>query len=186
MPWPFHASAYCATSRSVRLGPVPPDPDWRVRLLHGRRGERGVLQTVVVAAEAHALLPRPQQPDDLQRLLEAVEAVAKRAEVEAVGGMLTLEPARADAEVQPAPGNHVHRGSDLREVRGVAERVAGDHGPESQSRDARGESCEGGPALEAGSIGVSHAGREEVIVGPGRVVAQALEQLPGCRATRPS
>ena len=57
--------------------------------------------------------------------LEAVGAVAGRAEGEAEHGVLVLRPARADAELQPSAGELVDRHGRLREYSGVPVGVAG-------------------------------------------------------------
>src|SRR4029450_12011399 len=71
---------------------------------------------VVASLEARALAAE-HGADDLQRLLQPVEALAQRREPEAVAGVLGLEPAGADAEHRAAARDHVERGRDLREQR---------------------------------------------------------------------
>ena len=62
--------------------------------------------------------------------------------------MLVLGPARADAELQPSPGELVDRHGRFREHRGVAVGVAGDRAADPGAAGARGHACEEGPRLE--------------------------------------
>src|SRR6185295_8994086 len=80
--------------------------DRRARPL-GRLRERGrVRQLVVRPVEGERLAVRglPQARDDGELLLQAVEALAERRERYAVGGVLTLEPAAPEAQLNPAAG----------------------------------------------------------------------------------
>ena len=94
----FDSSAYWATMRSVFFSPLPPI---MIGIAADRRGvvDR-VLDRVVLAVERGAR--RGASQDDLQRLLEPLEALLERAELEAERVVLELEPARADAKLRPA------------------------------------------------------------------------------------
>jgi hypothetical protein len=56
----------------------------------------------VLAVQRGPLAAQHRQ-DDLQRLLELLEPLGERAERDAVGVVLELEPARADAELARPP-----------------------------------------------------------------------------------
>src|SRR3712207_685177 len=64
------------------------------------RLERRLLEPVVAPVIAGPLLPL-QRLDQLDRLAEAVDALAGRGEGEAVGAVLGLEPAGAEPQQQP-------------------------------------------------------------------------------------
>ena len=97
--------------------------DRRARRLDRLRQRRRVDDLVVLAGEAVLLARRrgPQAGDDLQLLLEPVEALAERRERDAVRGVLPLEPAAAQAELDPAAAHRV----DLGDARSPAGRAAG-------------------------------------------------------------
>src|SRR5262249_32256112 len=80
----------------------------RVRRLHGSR-ERGLVFEAVRAARVVEAGLRPRAHDDLDLLLEEVEALARVEEREAVGEVLALEPAGAHADVEPSAGDVVDR-----------------------------------------------------------------------------
>ncbi len=80
---------------------------------------------VVLAVERRPFVAQHRE-DDLQRLLELLEAIGEGAELEAERVVLELEPSCADAELGSAVRHDVERGQDLREQRGVAVRVARD------------------------------------------------------------
>ena len=85
--------------RSVFFSPLPP-------IITGIRDDRRrlvdrVLHLVVLAVERRALVAQHRE-DDLQRLLELLEPVGERAELEAERVVLELEPAGADAELGAA------------------------------------------------------------------------------------
>ncbi len=63
----------------------------------------------------------PHAGDDLELLLEPVEALAERRERDPVGLVFGVEPAGAEAELDPAAGHLV----DLGDAHGEAGRAAG-------------------------------------------------------------
>jgi hypothetical protein len=86
--------------------------------------------------------------DDRQRLLEPVETVGERAELEAELPVLELEPPGADAEHRPPTADDVERGDGLREQRRVAVRVSRDQRGELDPLGARREGAEQRVRLE--------------------------------------
>ena len=90
-----------ATVRSVLRGPDPPTRIGRCGLDRPRRAQ-GVVERVEAALVAEPLAVE-QAAHEHHRLVEPVEPLAgARAEVDAVGVVLTLEPGAADAEDGPA------------------------------------------------------------------------------------
>src|SRR6185437_9081275 len=74
------------------------------RLLHRLGKRRRLGERVVLALEREPLSDRrrPQPGDDGQLLLEPLEPIAERAERDAVGHVLAVEPAGAEPELDPA------------------------------------------------------------------------------------
>ena len=106
----------------------------------------------------------PQAGDDLQLLLEPVEALATRRERDAVGGVLGVVPAGADAELDPAAAHVVDLGHGeasgpgrrkVAEVTRVPRRIAG---------RLPGEGAEGDPGVGRARAGRSRAPIFEVVV----------------------
>ena len=104
----------------------------------------------------------PGAADDLELLLEQLEARAERRELEAVGLVLALVPAGAEAEVDTAARDVVDGGDELREHRRMAERRRRDEHAEAQPGRDRREAGERRPGLERAAILVPHD-REVVI-----------------------
>ena len=99
-----------------------------------------LVRTVVVAPHLEA---------DLQRLLEALEALGQRRERHAEAEVLALVPGGTDAELGPAAREHVEGGDDLGQQPGVAVGDAGDEQPAAACRSVlRGHEAEGRVALE--------------------------------------
>src|SRR5664279_4526294 len=73
-----------------------------------------------VLAGERRLLVGEHRARDLQRLLQTLEALLERRELEPVGGVFVLEPARADPVPRAAAGNHVERRGDLGSERRVS------------------------------------------------------------------
>ena len=84
---------------------------------------------------------------DVQRVLEALEALLQRREVEPVRLVLLLEPGRADAEHGTAAGDDVDRRRELGQQRRVAVGDAADQQAEVDRRRPRGERGEDRVAL---------------------------------------
>ena len=91
---------------------------------------------------------RPLARDLLELPVELVEALARRQEREAVGVVLALEPAGADAELGASARDVVDGDDALREHRGGPERDRRHHRPEAQRLRARGETGERRPGIE--------------------------------------
>ena len=147
-PGKFQCCAKRATDRSVRSLAGPADADRRVRLLDRLRLAAGVVQLVVLPVEGRrSLVSRPD--DDLERLVEAVEPLLQRGQVDAVGVALLLVPAGADPELEPAVRDDVERGGHVRQHRRVAVGVAGHEHADPQPLRGLGQRRRGDPALEA-------------------------------------
>ena len=128
----FDSSAYWATMRSVLRSPPPP-------IMTGMRDSgrwdvEASLHLVAVAGERHPLAAQ-HRDDDLQRLLELLEAIGERAELDAEGVVLELEPPGTDAQLGAAAGHDVERRDRLRQHRRVAVGVARDECPEAHRLD---------------------------------------------------
>ena len=67
-----------------------------MRALHGLGAADRALDPEVLAGEARALF-RPHGDEDLERLFELREANARRGKFEAVGAVLPVAPAAAEA-----------------------------------------------------------------------------------------
>ena len=120
----------------------------------------------------------PELGDHLEPLGQLAGPLARTPEGEAVGGVVPLEPARADAEHEAAVAHLVDGGRHLREQRGVAIGVAGHHHADAQATRLRGERGQHGPAFEAGAVLVAEDG-DEVVEDPRAVEAEGLGLLPG-------
>jgi hypothetical protein len=82
-----------------------------------------------------------------QPLLEPVDALADRAQLDAVCRVLVELPARAHAEHQPPAAEVVQGGGDVREHRGMAVGHGGDQAAETHPRYGGGEPGEEREAL---------------------------------------
>src|SRR5215210_8216178 len=78
------------------------------------------LRKLIVLANERAYLARPHLVGDLQRLLQALEALAEGRECHAKGKMFALIPARPDPEPGSAAGEHVERRHRLDQNPGMA------------------------------------------------------------------
>lgn len=128
-------------------------------------GQRGRVREVVVGAvevEGLAEFRRPEAGDDLQLLLEAGELLL--GERDAVGLVLLLEPAGAEAELDAAAGHLV----DLRDLdgehAGQPEGTGGHQGAEPDALGLTGESGQGEPGVGGAWQAVAGA-HAEVVVG---------------------
>ena len=79
----------------------------------------------VVSARERGLRLGEHAPTDLQRLLEPLEALAHRRELEPERGVFGVEPGGADTEKGPAVRDHVERGHGLGQERRISIRHAG-------------------------------------------------------------
>ena len=115
---------------------------------------------------------RPQAGDDGELLLEPVEALADRREGDAEGGVLLLEPARAQPELDPPAAHLVDPGDGHGERPGQPERGRADQGAEPDAAGVAGEPGEGGPGV--GGPGGAVAGHVQVVVGAEEAVEAQL------------
>ena len=128
----------------------------------------------------------PALLDERQVAGEVVQPAAGRAELVAVLVVVALEPARPDAEDEPAAADVVdgpgHVGEQLR----VAVAVAGDQRADLDPRGRLGPGAEHRPALEVRAVGLA-VEREEVVPVEDDVDADLLGLAPrrdGSRRTR--
>ncbi len=106
----LNSCAYVAASRGVRVAPPPPTMTGSGDCTG--LGSAGLSTSgVVLAREAERPVGGPQPGDDLQLLLEAVEALCQRREGDAVRLVLAGVPAGAEPELDPAAAHLV----DLRD-----------------------------------------------------------------------
>src|ERR1700691_3473256 len=91
------------------------DPQRDAAFVDRQRLADGAVHLVVLALQGGRALG-PQLPHDLDALVEHGQALAGRREAVAVRAPLVLVPARADAHVGPAAGDHVDRRGDLGQV----------------------------------------------------------------------
>ena len=153
------------------VGPEPPirigSLGWTGRGAHiasriGRSDPRGHAFTAEQPAE---------EPD---RLVEPVEPLAEpRAEVDAEGVVLALEPPAAEAEDEPAIGHVLDGRGELGGQPGVAKGVGGNKKAQSRSLREDGQRRQRRPALEFGVGRVALVG-EQVVVDPEGVPAGAF------------
>ena len=104
----------------------------------------------------------PPAADARQRLGEVGEPGARGAEVVAVLVVVALEPARADAEDEPAAGDVVDGAGHVGQQLGVAVAVAGDQRADLDAAGGLGPGPEHRPALEVLAVGLA-VEREEVV-----------------------
>ena len=117
---------------ALRRSPLPP------RTMGGCGchdfGSHHVPQSVVPAVEGRR--PLGEEPDDFQRLLEAGEALGDRAELDAVGLTLGLEPATPSPS-SSRPPEAMSTVTAMLASTAVAVRHAGDHDAAAQPSGAR-------------------------------------------------
>ena len=135
----------------------------------------GVIEPVVATLERAVPLVH-QQAHDLDRFLEPVDPLDGRREVDAEATVLLLEPARADAQDQPALAHVVDRDGLLEQQRRMPEGVAGHERTQADARRARRDGRQHRPRL------VHRIGRRavrvlDVVWQPGVVEAQVLGHL---------
>jgi 3-hydroxyisobutyrate dehydrogenase-like beta-hydroxyacid dehydrogenase len=144
------------------LLPAPADGDRRVRPLHRLRFAPCVGELDVLPGERGGGLAQ-QADDGLDALVEAVEPLAQRRQVDPVCVALHLVPRRAQAQFQPAAGDDVHGRGHV----GQHRRVPVDH--------AGHLTAEPDPPGGLGHRGQHRPGLE---VGPGQVAGQRIEVVP--------
>src|SRR5262249_61708333 len=123
-PPPAHVPAVGrARGQPVHAVALAADPDRRMRLLHGPRVTDPPVERGGPAAEFWPSVG-PHATDDVDALRELLDALADGRERDAVRAIFLLEPAGAQAQVEPALADDVERGRHLREHRWRAIRVA--------------------------------------------------------------
>lgn len=107
----------------------------------------------------------PQAGDDLELLLEPLEAFGDRGEGDPVGRVLVLEPARAEPEVHSATGHPVHLRDRDGEQAGVPERRCGHECAEPDRRRLPRQPGECDPRIRRPRqpVRTTHG---EVVIGP--------------------
>ena len=122
------------------------DEDRDPRLLDRARLETRIVELVEAALEGRPLL-RHQQADDLDRLLEPVDPLRGRRQVDAVAAVLVLVPAGPDPEDQPPAADVVDGDRLLQQDRRMAERVARHEDAQADARRPRGDRRQQRPRL---------------------------------------
>ncbi len=137
----------CGQARCA-LGSDAPDDDGR-RRLHRLRQRGRVAHLVVrsVEVERLGLRRRPDPGDDLELLLESVEALTEGWKRDPVGAVLGVVPAGTDAELDPSARHGVDVGDRDRERARETEGGRSDHRAEPDRRRVAGEAGEGGPRV---------------------------------------
>ena len=125
-----HWSANRATVRSVRVRPLPPITIGTFACTG--LGSHQASVTVKYCPEKFVTRVVEQRADDLDALVEAVEALPQRAELDAVGRGLHLVPAGAHAELEPPAGDDVERRRHVGGDRRMTVVHAVHHRPEPQ------------------------------------------------------
>jgi hypothetical protein len=111
----YSSEARCRVCSAAR--PAAADEQRRPRLLQRLRLGRRVLERVVRSAEVDVLLG-PEPVHDLELFGEHLQADGRLRKWEAVGTVLALHPAGADAELDPAARDVVDRRSSVCEQAG--------------------------------------------------------------------
>jgi hypothetical protein len=127
-----------------------------------------------------------QSTDDADRLLKAIEALAKaRSKVDAKGFVLAFEPAASDPENGPTAGQMVEGRGEFGGMAGVPERVCAHEQAEPDPIDEDGERGQRGPSFELGIGWLAFVG-QQVIVDPDRIPAGRLDRPTGRQQVRPA
>jgi 3-hydroxyisobutyrate dehydrogenase-like beta-hydroxyacid dehydrogenase len=143
------------------------DGDRRMRPLHRFRLAPGVGEPDVLPGERGRGLA--QQPDDgLDALVEPVEPLPQRRQVDPVGVALHLVPPGAQTEFQPPAGDDVHGRGHVGQHRRVPVDHAGHLAADPDSPGGLGHRRQHRPGLEVGSGQVASQ-RIEMVPVPGRL-----------------
>ena len=128
-------------------------PEWRVRLLDGRRLHDDVVELPVLPLPGEPLVRRPRLGDDVDRFLEPRFGLLHR---NAEADELVVPVSLADAEIQPSARQQVHRRRLLRQQHRVVPRQHDHRRSETQRARAGadpGQQVErGGDLAEAGEV----------------------------------
>ena len=151
-----------------------PDEDGWTAWLHGTRDVAGLVDPVVAAVERRRILGE-HGPADLQCLLQPVQPLPVRREIEAQAFVLHVVPGRADTEDGPPRAEDVERRHDLGQVGRVPVGDAGHHGAQPDARGLGRRRAEEGVGVEHGLTRATHRRQlVEVVHHPDRVVAGLL------------
>ncbi len=103
----------------------------------------------MLALEGEWPLAGPQPGQDRELLLEPLEALAQRRERDPVGGVLRVEPAGAEAELDPSATHLVHLRDRDRdgERAGQPEGRRADEGPQPDRAGVAGQPGQGDPRV---------------------------------------
>ena len=126
---------------------LPTTSDHHRDLRQGSRRVNGVGHVIPAALHGRSL-PGQHPLDDLQRLLQPLEAVGESAELEAEAVVLELEPAGTDAELGTPAGDMVEGGELLGQQSRVPVGVAGDQGRQAHTVGVLGQRRQQRVALE--------------------------------------
>jgi hypothetical protein len=142
---------------------------------------RGGPQTGLVEADLAALvrnnLPGEQTGEDLEGVLQPVEALRRRREVDAQLSMLGVEPGGTDGQLQATVRGVVHRHGLGGQDRRVSIGHARDQQAQANTTGHTGQGGQGGHPFEAIARSVAVHGHE-VIEAPGSVEVEVLNE-PG-------
>src|SRR4051794_20609546 len=168
------------SERLLRTGPT--DEDRQVRLDRTRLAQR-VVEPVEAAFVAEPLAVE-ESADEHHRLIEPVEPLTDRREVDGVGLMLAGETGGTDPQGRAAHGEGVERRGELRDVARIAERVGADHEPESNAAGEGSEAGKDAPAFEDGLLPRAED-RREVVPCPDAIPAHIVRGEGGVAEARP-
>ena len=155
-----------AEASDHRQGALTPDaatPDAEA-FLHGFGVAAGVGKGEVLTLEVHVVLGE-EEADDLDALLQDVESLPERGEGDAVGAVLVLVPAGADAEFDAPAAEVVHGGEGVGEDGRVAVVHPQDKRADTQVLRLAGEGGHDGRPLPVVAVVLVHEGCFVEVVG---------------------
>src|SRR4051794_733663 len=153
--------------------------------LDGRRMVDRLLEGVVAARLGRHHLAVEECSDRARRLVQPVESLPDaRAEVDAVGLVLVVEPGTAEPGDRAPVRDVVDRRDHLRHEPGVPERVRADHQPEPGPLRRHGPRGKRRVALEDRLVRGAED-RVDVVPGPQVLVAQRVDALRAVEELRP-
>jgi hypothetical protein len=138
--------------------PRASDDEWRPGLLHGLWLEAGRPDGPMLAFEVEHLLCH-QAVQDLECLVQQLEPLPIRRQVDAERLVLPLMPAGANPQLESPVRHVIERDRLFGQHRRMPERVGADHGPESDAAGHGGEPTEESPAVHD----------REALLAPGRI-----------------
>ena len=161
---PLVGPAGDGTQRALR--PLAADHEWEL-LLDRLRFAPGIGDGEVVAGEVGDRVVE-ERADDLDALVEAIEPLGERAELDAVGVRLHHVPAGTHAELEPTTRDDVERGGHVRRHGWMPVVHPVHHRPEAETLRGLRQSGQHRPALEVRTV-VRLGQRIEVVPVPGRL-----------------